>query len=397
VQVTAKAGYALDASGYVKETLRVGEPLVTTFTIIPHDDFAGTVAMTCSAPGSGIPSNACELRLTPNGQAISSVALSGGKTVPIYVSLNTAAGAAGARQLDIAVTDADQGMSSHVTLPFSLTDFSLSGGGQTVNAAPGTMAKFTFTLAPMNGYDQTVNLSCDTSSVGSALPCTFGPSAKVQLVSGQTMVVSASFTVPSSTTAGTYPVSVTATDATIATLHHSQSGSLQVQVNPDFGFVLGSTDVSAKAGATIAAIPITVSASGGFNGTIKWGLAGCPQLATCTVSPGSSSPDQETNLMISTTAPSVSSARTGDGRYIALWLTMPFGAMGLLLLRKRKAVGVALLVLGLAGCGGGGGGGNGGTDPPITHPGTPAGTYTIVVTGTAGTTVHSQNFTLTVQ
>jgi len=33
----------------------------------------------------------------------------------------------------------------------------------------------------------------------------------------------------------------------------------------------------------------------------------------------------------------------------------------------------------------------------VLHPGTPAGTYPITVTGTAGTTVHSQVFTLTVQ
>jgi hypothetical protein len=54
-----------------------------------------------------------------------------------------------------------------------------------------------------------------------------------------------------------------------------------------------------------------------------------------------------------------------------------------------------LILLGLSACGGGGGGG--GSGPPITHPGTPAGTYTIMVTGTAGTTTHTHNFTIMVQ
>jgi len=219
------------------------------------------------------------------------------------------------------------------------------------------------------------------------------------LVPGQTTVVSASFAVPNSTTAGLYPVTVTATDATLGTLYHAQSSSLQVQVNPEFSFSFGSSTVSAKAGSTIAAIPITVSASGGFNATINWGVAGCPQLATCTVSPSSSLPGEETQLLITTTAPSVTSYRSGHSRVLAWWMGMPFGVAALLLLRNRKAASLALMVVvvGLAGCGGGGGGGSGGTSPPITHPGTPAGTYTIVVTGTAGTTVHAQNFTLTVQ
>ena len=399
VEVTAKAGYALDASGYAAQTLGVGEPLVTSFTITPHDGYTGTVLMTCSAPGSGIPPSACTLSLTPGGKPVSSVGLNNTNPVSIYVKLDTTAGTAGARQLDITVTDADHGMSSHVTFPFALTDFAFSGGGQTVNVSPGTMAKFTFSLTPVNGYKQTVNLSCDTSALGTAIPCTFGPTASVTLVPGQTTVVSASFAVPNSTTAGLYPVTVTATDATLGTLYHAQSSSLQVQVNPEFSFSFGSSTVSAKAGSTIAAIPITVSASGGFNATINWGVAGCPQLATCTVSPSSSLPGEETQLLITTTAPSVTSYRSGHSRVLAWWMGMPFGVAALLLLRNRKAASLALMVVvvGLAGCGGGGGGGSGGTSPPITHPGTPAGTYTIVVTGTAGTTVHAQNFTLTVQ
>jgi hypothetical protein len=47
-------------------------------------------------------------------------------------------------------------------------------------------------------------------------------------------------------------------------------------------------------------------------------------------------------------------------------------------------------------CGGGGGSGGGGT-APVPTPGTPAGTYTLVVTGTSGTNVTTANFTLTVQ
>jgi len=243
-----------------------------------------------------------------------------------------------------------------------------------------------------------VNLSCDTSSLSSPA-CTISPAASVTLVPGQTTVVSASFTVPSTIgTAASYPISITAIDATIPSLSHSQTNSLPVQVNPDFNFNFGTTtSVTAKAGAPISPIPLTINASGGFNGTISWGVTGCPQLATCNVSPNPSAPGQATNLTITTTAPTVSNVRGSSTRYLALWLGLPFGALGMVLLRRQRTVGfiAMLMLLGLAACGGGGGGG--GTGPPITHPGTPAGTYTIVVTGTAGTTTHPQNFTLTVQ
>jgi hypothetical protein len=53
-----------------------------------------------------------------------------------------------------------------------------------------------------------------------------------------------------------------------------------------------------------------------------------------------------------------------------------------------------LLLAAMTGCGGGGGGSGGGTVHVI---GTPAGTYTVVVTATSGNTSRNFNLTLTVQ
>jgi hypothetical protein len=65
--------------------------------------------------------------------------------------------------------------------------------------------------------------------------------------------------------------------------------------------------------------------------------------------------------------------------------------------RRRGSALLSLIVLALLtfpACGGGGGGS---TSTPPTDPGTPAGSYPVVVTATSGALQHAVKFTLTVQ
>jgi hypothetical protein len=151
-----------------------------------------------------------------------------------------------------------------------------------------------------------------------------------------------------------------------------------------------------------ATYTIGVVGQGGFNQTVTFGCTGAPFEATCTVSPNSLIPNANgstTNITITvtTTAPSVSPPRS---RYFLPLPPLSPGLRGLLMLalalaamawaawrrnqrgasRWRPAIAPLalglLLALMLAGCGGGGGG---------THnPGTPASTYTLRLTGSAG-------------
>jgi hypothetical protein len=87
-----------------------------------------------------------------------------------------------------------------------------------------------------------------------------------------------------------------------------------------------------------------------------------------------------------------------SGLFYAVWL--PIVGMALLgrFGSRKKKLGFLLVLLALSGlmflaaCGGGGGNGGGGGGG-----GTPAGTYTITVTGTAGSAVKTTTVTLTVQ
>ena len=134
--------------------------------------------------------------------------------------------------------------------------------------------------------------------------------------------------------------------------------------------------------------------------------SGLPAETTCAV-PGGFSYTSTGQIDVSTTGPhQVSDA--GHTRGLNRWTS--FGALafaGIFLVgiqRKRRHIAartailsLALLLSGVACGGGGNSGGSGGGGGTHTDPGTPAGTYTITVTGTNGTTTHTVAFTLVVQ
>jgi hypothetical protein len=76
--------------------------------------------------------------------------------------------------------------------------------------------------------------------------------------------------------------------------------------------------------------------------------------------------------------------------YLAAATTAPDHVVSRLRWRLVPAFAIAL-------CACGGGGSPSTSTPPLNASGTPAGTYTIVITAKSGTTIQTQNLTLVVQ
>jgi len=185
-----------------------------------------------------------------------------------------------------------------------------------------------------------------------------------------------------------------ATDAFVA-----QISAAPGTAGSDFSVNVSPTSASVTAGQTSPSITVNVVSLNGFSNPVTLSCANLPANSTCAFGKASVTPTDSTTLTISTTAPSSARLTSGHSNITyALWLPLAgvalFGA-GLPARRKKFLLVLGCLLLAaiivLPGCssssGGGGGGGGGGT---------PAGNYTIGVTGTSGNTSHTANFLLVV-
>jgi hypothetical protein len=176
----------------------------------------------------------------------------------------------------------------------------------------------------------------------------------------------------------------------------------------DFNVLSASPSSTVKAGAT-ATYGITISPLGGvFPTTINLACSGVPTTATCAISPNSvtltgAAAAATVSITTAATTASVSVDRSTNVLFASRWLiAQSTGVFAVVLLvgssRKRK-IGSAFFLLivmsslGLTGCAIGSANKN--KAPGQT--GTVPGTYTVVITGSAGTLKHSTSLTLTVQ
>ena len=208
--------------------------------------------------------------------------------------------------------------------------------------------------------------------------------------------------------AGTYQDTITITATGASNSPQAVAVTLTVSPVPDFKTDTpsgGNYSATVTAGGT-ASYGLEEVPLNGFTGAIGFACSGLPSKSTCSFNPASanitSSASVPFAVAIATTATttSVAGIATGLGGSrlgILAGTIIVFLNFWLLVLRTRRWRRLMMLVLlvcsfGTISCGGGGH-----STTTTTLPGTPAGTYTVVLTSTSGSITHTTNLTLTVQ
>ena len=219
----------------------------------------------------------------------------------------------------------------------------------------------------------------------------------------------------------------TANAATVTFTLSGSKGTTTSTVDFTITTLNGTPNTATVTAGSTASYSLGVKQTTTGNASVSLSCSGAPQGTTCTITPNPvalvGTTQQSVTVTISTVARPAGSlfwsspnqlayART-SGRELA---TLPFTLVpGVVLVfgaveRRRRwlryallASVVILLVISLAGCGAGSGSsssGGGSSQPPVSKTynptGTAAGTYTVTITGTAGSVTHSLDLKLTV-
>ena len=278
-------------------------------------------------------------------------------------------------------------------------DFTVSALPATRTVAAGSPASYTVTVAALNGFNSAVALTCDPLTLPTGATCAFVPTPVTPGASAVDSALTISTT--SATPVGTSSVTLTGTSGLLS---HSTTVGLTVTAAPVPDFTVTATALSpasVAAGGT-ATSTVTIAPVNGFNSAVNLTCAVTPvvnRAPTCSFVPTSVAGGSGTSTLTVSTRAATTSALTPRSRgiFYAMWLPVGLAFLGTgFASRKRKFWSLVLSCLVfsglifLAACGGSSSSGGG-------HPGTPAGSYTVTVTGTSSALTHSQTVTVAVQ
>ena len=372
-------------------TVAAGSPATYTISVAAVNGFNSPVTLTCSGLPLGTSCAFNPPTVTPGATAVTSaLTITTTAATPPATTTVTATGTFGSLSHDTTV-------SLTVTADFAIAATALSPA----SVVAGTSATSTVTITPTTGFTGTITLSC-----GSVIPtgtndptCAFVP---------PTITDSGTSVLTVSTVALTSPVAYTLTiTGTSGALNHSATGTLTVTA-PAADFTIAA---SALAPATVAAgasstSTITIAPAPGtsFNSAVALTCSVAPAVTrapTCAFNPAAVANGSGTSMLTVSTTAATTASLAPHSRGLFYAMLLPIAGLAFLgtgiTSRKKKLWGFLLgcllfstLII-LPACGGSGSGGGGG------HPGTPAGTYTVTVTGTSGSLTHNTTVSLIVQ
>ena len=279
-------------------------------------------------------------------------------------------------------------------------DFTINATNLTpTSVVAGQSATSTVTVAAPNGSPGDVALSCTVTPAQTSPPtCAFNPTP----VPGGSGTSALTVSTTATTTPGGYTVTVNG----VGPVTHTKVLSLTVTPVPDFTISASAFAPASVAAGASSTSTITIGPVNGFTDAVALTCSVAPaatRAPTCAFNPASVTGGTGTStLTVSTTAATTASLEPRS-RGLIYAMLLPIGGLALLgtgiTSRKKKLWGFFLgcllfsILIILPACGGGnssGGGGGGG------HPGTPAGVYTVTVTGTSGSLTHTATASVTV-
>ena len=175
----------------------------------------------------------------------------------------------------------------------SAANFNLSPTPASQTVTAGAVTSYTTTVTPSAGFTGNVNLSV------SGLPTGASASFNAASVHGSgTSSLSVSTT--GSTPTGSYPLTITGTSGSLT---HPTTATLVVAPTPSQNFSISSAPGSQTVAAGQTAIySATIAPTGGFTGTVSFSASGLPTGATANFNPSSVTNSGTTAVSISTTA-----------------------------------------------------------------------------------------------
>jgi hypothetical protein len=390
LNVVANPDFVLAASSAFP-TVKSGGSASGTINVAAQDGFAGVVSLSCLVAGG---SGSCTA--SPNSL----------NSYPVNPAISLNATGINGGSGSFTVTGTSSTTTHTLTVPFNVSDFQLAA---TAASAPaGQTTTSTVTITPVNSYTGSVSLACDTTSVPGT-SCSFNPASPVSVGAGPVQVT-ASISIPASSSNNTYSIPLSAKDTSGEPQHTT---NIPLTVGADFRIVALTPSLTVQAGQPAQFAFNVQPVNGTFSGSVSFSCTGAPQSSLCSFSPPSTTaPLNATDTVMmnaTTTAPTASLRRPGRPFSFNFSYAFMLPLTGFLFCcntgwdaahkrrRKKKShlsvIGLLLLLMGLSSCGGGLVGNNSVT----ARPGTPSGTYNITVTATSGSISHPTQVTLIVQ
>ncbi len=398
VKVTANSDFVLTEPSSFPEVNFGSTGTTGPISIASQDGFSGTVTLSCP-PTFG--TNSCSI----SPASVSSF------PATATLTINGTSFAVGTYSL--AVTGVSGSDTHSISVPFNVGDYTISGT-QTLSLSPGGQGTANLTLTSSTFYSGRINVTCDASALTGAT-CTLSSANPLTVTPTRAVNFSAIINAPNTAANGQYNIAINTQDTTGAPSH-----SFTIALTVSQGFILSTSTPTqiVNSGQTTGPYQLTIQPVGAsFNSPVTLAClpSSIPQDAQCLFSPSTpQTPGGSAVNVVMTIATAVNGVKLGTAQrhpflpVSALWLVLPgflFGGIVFIgdvtkhsharsrLSRFFSFVVLLALTLALLSCsgvsnGGGGGGGN--------QLDTPPGQYTITITGTSSTTVHSVPVTLVV-